>query len=215
MKSLRARLIAGSALVALVPLAVAMFFLSQRVETMVRTQAAERLSAALGGLQVELRADGGRIEGQLQILARDPTLKRLYLLQSAGSRDLSDYLTERRSLLGLDFLRLISHPRLFETLTSMGMRSKAWMSFLVQVMVNVAEPRGGGPGDRTFRAAVKLYEHRLEHLHDPVIAAPPVRRTRARATTAGTNGGPTPTTNGAAAKDGAAPADHEQKKVSA
>ena len=80
--------------------------------------------------------------------------------------------------LGLDFLRLISHPRLFERLTSMGMTSRAWMSFLVQVMVNVAEPRGGGPGDRTFRAAVKVYEHRLEHLHDPQIATPPVRRTR-------------------------------------
>jgi hypothetical protein len=78
--------------------------------------------------------------------------------------------------LGLDFLRLISHPRLFERLTWMGMTSKAWMSFLVQVMVNVAEPRGGGPGDRTFRAAVKVYEHRLEHLHAPDIAAPPVRR---------------------------------------
>jgi two-component system nitrogen regulation sensor histidine kinase NtrY len=106
MKSLRARLIVGSALVALVPLAVAMYFLSQRVETMVRTQAAERLNAALGGLQAELRSDGGRIEEQLQILARDATLKRLYLLQPSGSRDLSDYVTERQSLLGLDFLRI-------------------------------------------------------------------------------------------------------------
>ena len=106
MKSLRARLIAGSALVALVPLAVAMYFLSQRVETMVRTQAAGRLNAALGGLQAELHADQDRIDQQLEILAKDPTLKRLYLLQPAGSRDLNDYLTERRSLLGLDFLRI-------------------------------------------------------------------------------------------------------------
>jgi geranylgeranyl reductase family protein len=97
--------------------------------------------------------------------------------------------------LGLDFLRLISHPRLFERLTSMGMTSKAWMSFLVQVMVNVAEPRGGGPGDRTFRAAVKVYEHRLEHLHDPQIAAPPVRPTTTNRTmNQKTNGA---TTNGA------------------
>jgi len=78
--------------------------------------------------------------------------------------------------LGLDFLKLISHPRLFETLTSMGMRSRAWMSFLVQVMVNVAEPRGGGPGDRTFRAAVKLYEKRLGDVKDPIIPAPSPRR---------------------------------------
>ena len=95
--------------------------------------------------------------------------------------------------LGLDFLRLISHPRLFESLTSIGMRSRAWMTFLVQVMVNVAEPRGGGPGDRAFRGAVKLYEHRLQHLHDPEIAAPPVKRV---APTAALNGSLNGSTNG-------------------
>jgi len=106
-------------------------------------------------------------------------------LADGSSAELTAYRTALKDTyaayyrLGLDFLRLISHPRLFEKLTSMGMTSRAWMSFLVQVMVNVAEPRGGGPGDRTFRAAVKVYEHRLEHLHDPQIAAPPVRRTRA------------------------------------
>ena len=77
--------------------------------------------------------------------------------------------------LGMDFLKLISHPRLFESLTSMGMRSKAWMSFLVQVMVNVAEPRGGGPGDRTFRAAVRAYEYKLDRHVDPVIPVPSAR----------------------------------------
>ena len=92
--------------------------------------------------------------------------------------------------LGLDFLKLISHPRLFESLTAMGMRSKAWMSFLVQVMVNVAEPRGGGPGDRAFRAAVKAYERRLENLDDPVIAAPPVRKGGWNAAAAAATGQP-------------------------
>jgi hypothetical protein len=106
MKSLRARLIVGSALVALVPLAVAMYLLSQRVESMVRTGAAERLNAALDGLQTELDSDRRRIDEQLQILARDPTLKRLYLLQPSGSRDLNDYVAERQSLLGLAFLRV-------------------------------------------------------------------------------------------------------------
>jgi nitrogen fixation/metabolism regulation signal transduction histidine kinase len=106
MRSLRARLIVGSALVALIPLAIAMYFLSQRVETMVRTEAAERLNAALEGLRAELRSDQDKIDQQLQILAREPTLKRLSLLQPAGFRDLSDYLSERRSLLGLDFLRI-------------------------------------------------------------------------------------------------------------
>jgi signal transduction histidine kinase len=104
MRSLRARLVAGSALVAVVPLAVAMYLLSQRVESMVRTQAAERFRAAIGGLGSELASDRGRIERQLEILARDPTLKRLFLLQPSGSRDLRDYVVERQSLLGLDFL---------------------------------------------------------------------------------------------------------------
>ncbi len=106
MRSLRSRLIVGCALVALVPLAIAMFLLSQRVEKTVRTEAANRLNAALGGFQVELRSNGERIEGRIRILAKDPVLKRLYLLQPSGSRDLNDYLAERRFLLGLDFLQV-------------------------------------------------------------------------------------------------------------
>jgi geranylgeranyl reductase family protein len=103
--------------------------------------------------------------------------------------------------LGLDFLKLISHPRLFESLTWMGMSSKAWMTFLVQVMVNVAEPRGGGPGDRTFRAAVKLYERRIVDLADPAIPAPPVRQ---RPAAGGAGNGAGPGANGAGAGNGAA-----------
>ena len=106
MNSLRARLILGSALIALVPLAAAMLLLTQRIERMVRDQAAERLSAALGGLDVQVREDAGRIETQLRILARDPQLRRLYLVRPAGGRDLTEYLVERRTLLGLDFLRV-------------------------------------------------------------------------------------------------------------
>ena len=104
MRSLRSRVIFGCTLVALVPLAIAMFLLSRRVEDTVRTEADGRLSAALDGLTVQLNTDAKQIEGKLQILARDPVLKRLYLLQSSGSRDLNDYLVERRFLLGLDFL---------------------------------------------------------------------------------------------------------------
>jgi signal transduction histidine kinase len=106
MNSLRSRLILGSALVAVVPLAIAMVLLSQRIERMVRTQAAERLAATLGGLQTQLAADGERIAEKLRILARDPQLKRLYLVRPAGSRDLSEYLAERRVLLGLDLLQI-------------------------------------------------------------------------------------------------------------
>ena len=105
MNSLRSRLVLGSALIAVVPLALAIYLLSQRVETMVRAQAGERLSAALGGLQAELETQGGEVQGKLRILARDANLKRSFLV---GAEDgaLSEYLNERRFLLGLDFLRV-------------------------------------------------------------------------------------------------------------
>src|SRR5437867_2684166 len=106
MTSLRSRLILGSALVAVVPLAVAMFLLAHRIEAMVRTEAAQRLNAALEGLVIQNAAEGERITEKLGILGRDPTLKRLYLVQPADRRDLSEYLAERRFLLGLDFLQV-------------------------------------------------------------------------------------------------------------
>ena len=83
-----------------------MFLLSQRVETAVRTEAANRLDAALGGLTAELRSNAEQLDARLQILAKDPVLKRLYLLKPSGSRDLNDYLAERRFLLGLDVLEV-------------------------------------------------------------------------------------------------------------
>ncbi len=106
MRSLRLRLILGSSLVAVIPLALAMILLSRRIENTVRAQAAERLKATLGALELQLGSDGERMGERLQILGRDPVLKRLYLLRPAGSRDLSDYLAERRTLLGLDFLQV-------------------------------------------------------------------------------------------------------------
>ena len=110
MRSLRSRLILGTTLIALIPMAIAMFILSHRIESMVRIQADERFHAALGGLEAQLETDGGRIEEQLAILGRDPSLKRLYLLQPAGSHDLTELLAGRRMLLGLDFLQL-ADPR--------------------------------------------------------------------------------------------------------
>jgi signal transduction histidine kinase len=106
MRSLRSRLILGSALVAVVPLAVAMVLLSRRIERTASAEATARLDEALGTLQVEVEADGKRLLEKLQILARDPQLKRLYLVHPAGRRDLPEYLAERRFLLGLDFLQV-------------------------------------------------------------------------------------------------------------
>jgi len=103
MRSLRARLILGSCLVALLPMSVITFVLSKRIENLVRTQAAERLETALGGLQERLATEGQEIQAKLDILAGDPTLRRLYLVR-LGTRELTDFLNERRRLLGLDFL---------------------------------------------------------------------------------------------------------------
>jgi signal transduction histidine kinase len=106
MRSLRSRLILGAALVALVPLAVTTIALSRRIETMVRAQAAQRLTTALSSLESDLAADERGIQEKLGILARDPNLRRLYLVRPAGTRDLSEYLAERTKLLGLDFLEV-------------------------------------------------------------------------------------------------------------
>jgi len=104
--SLRSRLILGISLAAVVPLAVAMILLTARVRTMVETQAAERLGATLGTMRSQVRSDARRIAEKLELVGRDPMLKRLYLARPAGSRELSQYLSERRFLLGLDILDL-------------------------------------------------------------------------------------------------------------
>jgi nitrogen fixation/metabolism regulation signal transduction histidine kinase len=106
MNSLRVRLILGFAVVALIPLGVAMFLLSRSVQKTVREQAGERLNATLGALQSDVRAEAARTLRKIGILSQDVTLRRLYLVQPAGSRDLSDYLAEKRDLLGLDFLEV-------------------------------------------------------------------------------------------------------------
>ena len=107
MNSLRLRLILGFALVALVPLAIAIVLLTDRIESMVRTQAAERVSAGLAAITAQLAEDERQTVQKVQILARDPELRRLYLVRPAGSRDLADFLEERRFLLGLDSLRVL------------------------------------------------------------------------------------------------------------
>jgi len=106
MSSLRARLIIGSALVAIAPLAIAMLLLAWRVERLARDQAADRLRATVGALEAGLRAEGERTADKLEILANDPTLRRGYLPGPTGAGDLADYLSERRVLLGLDFLEV-------------------------------------------------------------------------------------------------------------
>jgi two-component system, NtrC family, nitrogen regulation sensor histidine kinase NtrY len=105
-RSLRFRLVLGISLIAVVPLAIAIVLLTDRIESLVRAQASDRLASALGAIQSRLRSDERRAAEKLRILARDPELKRLYLVRTGEGRELSGYLAERRFLLDYDFLRI-------------------------------------------------------------------------------------------------------------
>src|SRR5262249_20884823 len=104
MNSLRSRLILAFSLVAVLPLVLAMVLLGQRVQRTVRTEANERLAAAIALVQGELRSDADRLAARLDLFARDPQLRRLYLVQSSSGEDLRQYLADQRFLLGLDHL---------------------------------------------------------------------------------------------------------------
>ncbi len=104
MNSLRARLILGFSLVAVLPLALALVLLEQRIQQTVRAQAAARLEAAIDVVRGELADDGARLAARLRLLARDAQLKRLHLGGSETELELRQYLEEQRFLLGLDYL---------------------------------------------------------------------------------------------------------------
>jgi signal transduction histidine kinase len=102
--SLRWRLAAGAALVAIVPLALGLYVQSRRVDRTLRTQADTRLDASLASLAARLDGDGTRMAAQLALLGADPELRRLVVLRPGTERDLADYLAAHRVLLALDYL---------------------------------------------------------------------------------------------------------------
>jgi len=104
MNSLRTRLILGFSLVAVLPLALALVLLEQRIQQTMRDQAAARLDAAVDVARTGLAADGAQLEARLRVLARDPQLRRLLLVQGAGGLELQQVLEDLRFLLGLDHL---------------------------------------------------------------------------------------------------------------
>src|SRR6185369_16119118 len=104
MNSLRARLIWGFSLVAVVPLAVALVLLGTRIRQTMEQQSAEWLEGAIRVARGELVADGQGLAARVALLARDPQLKRLYLVETAGGLELRQLLAEQRFLLGLDYL---------------------------------------------------------------------------------------------------------------
>ena len=107
MNSLRVRLVLGFSLVAILPVAIAMLLLGARIQSTEREQSAERLTAALGFLRARLVADGERLSEKLSLLAADPQLKRLYLVDAGSDAGLREYLATQQFLLDLDYLGVI------------------------------------------------------------------------------------------------------------
>lgn len=164
MRSLRTRLILGIALVAIVPLGLALVLMSKRVESMVREESGRRLQTGVRALQAEMRERQLRTEAKLSILSRDPLLRRLYLVRAGGARELSDYLAERRILLDLDYLE-VDAPDSLPVATATGAPADS----TIAVKLDLASPitydnrvvgslRGGVLIDRDF--LIKLQERR-------------------------------------------------------
>jgi len=107
LNSLRTRLVLGFALVALVPLAIAMAVLATRIQDTVRVEAANRLNATLGIVAAQIRSDGDALAGRLDVLARERGLAALGAAAQPGDTALVRELTTRRYLLGLDVLEWI------------------------------------------------------------------------------------------------------------
>jgi len=107
LNTLRTRLVLGFALVALVPLALAMALLASRIQDTVRAEAASRLNATLGIVAAQIRDDGERLTRRLEVLARERSLAALGAAAQPGDTSLVRELTTRRYLLGLDVLEWI------------------------------------------------------------------------------------------------------------
>ncbi len=104
MNSLRSRLVLAFALVALVPLAIAMALMATRIQETVRVEAADRLNATLANVSARIRADGETLGGRLQVMARERALARLGAASQPADTALTRDLTVRAYLLGLDAL---------------------------------------------------------------------------------------------------------------
>jgi len=158
MSSLRSRLTLGSALIAVIPLAATMLLLSQQIGAMVRSQAAERLNAALDGLQAQLQVEGEKIDSQLRAVGNDASLRRLVLVHRGASLDLIYELSEKRMLLGLDFLQVVEQGgRLIGSVSGGDSDAPAMGSSAPMLYENapVATVRGGRWLDKAFLGRLK------------------------------------------------------------
>lgn len=106
MNSLRGRLIVGAALIAIIPLAAAMLFMTGRVRSLVHQQATEQVEGVTALIDAELHAHIARIDERIDLVAADPQLARLHRLKPASGQGLIAYLEEKRPLIGLDTLEV-------------------------------------------------------------------------------------------------------------
>jgi menaquinone-9 beta-reductase len=85
-------------------------------------------------------------------------------LDNGLSASLHDYTRELRDTygpyyrLGRRFVRLIGHPEIMSRLVSLGMRSKAVMSFALTLLANLEDGDAGGAHQRGLRMLKKLAE---------------------------------------------------------
>ena len=107
MRSLRARLILGFSLVAVVPLGLTILLLGQRVQRTISNELNVRLAAAMRVVRVQLETDGERLRSRLRLIAGDPQLRRMVLVDSGSNLELRQYLEEQRFLLRLDYLAVL------------------------------------------------------------------------------------------------------------
>lgn len=84
------------------------------------------------------------------------------------------------------FARTIGNPKIFWTLSQVGMRSRPLMQFLFEFGAYLFEASGGGVRDRAFRTMLRMAEHDLADLTE--VDLPQPKRLRAAGASAGGNG---------------------------
>lgn len=73
---------------------------------------------------------------------------------------------------GRIFTECIARPPIFRAMCQIGLRSKTMMSFVLQVLANLYEEKGGTLSDRNIRRLLILAEYDLPELKDPEIPLP-------------------------------------------
>jgi geranylgeranyl reductase family protein len=73
---------------------------------------------------------------------------------------------------GRIFTECIARPAVFRAMCQVGLRSKTMMSFVLQVLANLYEEKGGTLADRNIRRLLILAEYDLPELKDPEIPLP-------------------------------------------